>query len=152
MLVERYHLYCLILLLNYFDLLNSKQFKKIRFDERNEYQTLGFISERNPKEWESFRWEKLTIVCPVNFHSRKLNEIARFKEIPTILYANFTLADTLSFERTNRWISERLNEIQYYRYDGIDLNIDDEVEKNSIESNSITEFVRIVSLNFEMNL
>lgn len=69
--------------------------------------------------------------------------------IPTELFSLSTLAnDTL----VRSWVQEKLDFVQMHHLDGINLYVDDPMDKDSPDRQKLTEFVEFLTTSFHKSL
>ncbi|XP_077463081.1 di-N-acetylchitobiase [Stigmatopora argus] len=118
-------------------------------DERN-FEV--FVFDVGGKTWKSYNWSMVTTVATFGKYDPELMCHAHSKGARVVLKGDVHLTDIVDQYNRTRWITEKVNLAKIQFMDGINIDIEQAVEKGSPEYFALTDLVKETTETFHREI
>nr|XP_009671545.1 PREDICTED: di-N-acetylchitobiase [Struthio camelus australis] len=101
-----------------------------------------FVFDVGKKSWKSYDWSKITTVAAFGRYDSELMCYAHSKGARIVLKGDVSLKEIVDPAKRAAWISEQVDLAKKQYMDGINIDIEQEVNETSPEYYALTELVR----------
>lgn len=114
----------------------------------NRREVLGFIVNATSEAWTKFDWTKLTTIVFTGFYDPDLYCYAHQHKVRVVYLASFSLDLLEDTTRVKRWVDEQVVYAREHFLDGVNIDFEDEIQKNDPRVDSLTQLVNETTIAF----
>uniref|UniRef100_A0A2K5CQH7 Di-N-acetylchitobiase n=1 Tax=Aotus nancymaae TaxID=37293 RepID=A0A2K5CQH7_AOTNA len=111
-----------------------------------------FVFDVGQKTWKSYDWSQITTVAAFGKYDSKLTCYAHSKGARVVLKGDVSLKDIIDPGFRASWIAQKLNLAKIQHMDGINLDIEQEVNCSSPEYDALTALVKETTDSFRREI
>ncbi|XP_054153481.1 di-N-acetylchitobiase-like [Oppia nitens] len=106
----------------------------------NGNEVYAFVGQSNRTEWQLYDWSRLTTIALAGFYDPELMCHAHKNQVRVVTLADFSKQDLLDQQKVDKWIGQQIDYAKERFLDGINIDVEYDIDADSPLINGLTEF------------